>query len=191
MRSGRWASVAALGAALCAELLVVLVLAVQPAAGQFLPAGTRQRRGPRAAAPAGAVEASLVGRAGFDLQYQEFLVGAMGRVSLPLLKFQPTIQAGGDLTFFNALTDRGFGVDVLLSPLPGLSLGGGPAWRNSVFPGETAQGRTTRGGYALVAMLGGTGGRGRFTTGLEYRWLDFDGYNPQQLSLQFGWRFRR
>lgn len=180
-----------IGAALIAELLVVLALAVPPAAAQFLPPGARQRRGPREPAGVAGIEASVVGRAGFDLEYQEFLVGALGRISLPRVFLQPTIQAGGDLTFFNGLTDRGFGIDALLSPLPGLSVGGGPAWRSSVFPGETAEGRTTRAGYALVAMLGGMGGRGRFTTGLEYRWLDFDGYNPQQLTLQFGVRLRR
>lgn len=176
-------------------LLVALALIVpEVAAAQLLPRGQRpQRRAQEADLPP--VAAILVARGGYDLEFQEFVLGGLARLALPL-PLKPTLQAGGDFTFFQGLTDRGATVDVLLSPLQGLLVGGGPAWRSSIFPGERDEGRTTRPGYSFVVLLGGLPGRGRpgaggasrLVTGLSYRWMDFDGYQPQQITLEVGWR---
>ena len=187
-------------------LLFLLLVLPEVVGAQLLPPGSRPRR----QAPQvdrGGVAAMVVGRAGYDLQFQQFVLGGLGRVTLPMA-LNPTIQAGADFTFFQALTDRGATIDLMISPLQGLLVGGGPAWRNTVFPGEiggigaggiggeAGNGRETRTGYGFVVMLGGLPSRGRrggpggsrLVTGISYRWMDFDGYSPQQLTFEVGWR---
>lgn len=163
-------------------------------AAQLLPPGQRpRRRAPQADTPP--IAAVLVARGGYDLEFQQFVLGGLARLALPL-PLKPTLQMGGDFTFFQGLTDRGATVDVLLSPLQGLLVGAGPAWRSSIYPGERELGRTTRAGYSFVVMLGGlpsrgrpgSGPAGRLVSGVSYRWMDFDGYQPQQLTFEVGWR---
>lgn len=170
--------------ALLAALLVPL-----EAAGQFLPTPGPERR---QAAPERGIETALVGRIGVDVQFRNAVLGGLARATFPL-PLSPTVQASGDLTFFQGFTDRGGGFDLLLELIPGIHLGGGPYWRNTVFPGDSLGdfGRTdreTRLGWSAVAQLGGIGGFGRTVNGISFRWAEVDGYNPQILTLQVGIR---
>lgn len=176
-----------------AVVLSLLLTGLAPAASsaQFLPGAGR---GPGPRAEGGGIETAVLGRVGFDMQFQNLMVGGLARASFPVA-LTPTLQVSGDLTFFDGLTDRGAGADLLLEVIPGLFLGGGPYWRNTVYAVDPLEGpatgesrRETRLGWSAVVQLGGIGGRDRRVTGLEFRWAEIDGYNPQMLSLQFGVR---
>lgn len=182
-------------ARLVTPLLALLVCAgaLAPAelTAQFLPQGSRSRR---PAAEGEGIETAIIGRGGFDMQFQSLVLGALVRATFPL-PVKTTVQASGDLTFFDGLTDRGAGIDGLFEVTPGLSVGGGPYWRDTVFPTGSpadpqpgADARETRLGWSAVLQLGGIGGFGGTVSGLEFRWVDVDGYNPRMITLQFGIR---
>lgn len=180
-----------IGVLLAGGLLVTALLPGQ-ASAQFLPEGTSPRRSSDEGSRG--IETALVARGGFDFQFQSLVLGGLARATFDL-PLKPTVQATGDLTFFDGLTDRGGGFDALVEVVPGISIGGGPYWRNTVFvqepladPEPGTDRRQTRLGWSAVLQLGGIGGVGNRVTGLEFRWVELDDYNPQMLTLQFGLR---
>lgn len=153
--------------------------AAPPAAAQFGGAG-----GPRVQ------NAFAVGaRGGYDFKSDAPLLGLFTRTSL---LSRVALQATGDLTFLDGLTERQAGVDLLVRlGSQGLFVGGGPVWRSSIFPDEdgfTQVGaeRETKVGWSIVGVIGGLPGRGRFLSAVEFRYTVVDELEPQVLSLQFG-----
>lgn len=146
---------------------------------------------PAAAQPGGVGRAghalSLGARGGYDFQADAPLLGAYLRSDVA---WRLTVQATGDLTFLDGLTERQAGADLLFRLQPGLALGGGVVVRNSVFavlpPGsQDPIERDTKVGYSIVAVLGG-GGSGRFVNALELRFTSVDRFDSQILALQLG-----
>lgn len=167
-----------LGAFACPALVAVLLAAmVTPAQAQF--------RGGDGRGP-GDVRALIAGgRVGFDFQGDAPVVGGFARTSL---FSRLALQGSAEATFLDGLTERQFGADLLLSVGPGLSVGGGPAWRYSAYDvtPESPGVLETRMGYSLALILGGMGGPGRVVTGLEFRYSAVEGLDPQTLSIQLG-----
>ena len=128
-------------------------------------------------------------RGGYDFKSDAPLVGLFARSSVA---WRVGVQATGDLTFLNGLTERQAGVDLLVRlGSQGLFVGGGPVWRNSIFPNEagvTEVGapRETKVGYSIVGIIGGLPGRGRFLNAVEFRFTMVDELKPQVLTLQIG-----
>ena len=92
-----------------------------------------------------------------------------------------TLQALGDLTFLNNLTERQVNVDLLWN-FGGLLVGGGPAWRNTIWLGETS-GRETRQGWTAVALFGGRPGRSLLSAQLELRYTKVSDFSPSAIML--------
>ncbi len=128
-------------------------------------------------------------RGGYDFKSDAPLIGLFARTSVVS---RVSLQATGDLTFLDGLTERQAGADVLVRlGSQGFHVGGGPVWRNSIFPNaegvtEVGAPRETIVGYSIVAILGGIPGRGRFLNAVEFRYTVVDELKPQLLSLQFG-----
>lgn len=128
-------------------------------------------------------------RGGFDFKSDAPLIGLFARTSLIS---RLAVQATGDLTFLNGLTERQAGADVLVRlGSQGLHVGGGPVWRNSIFPNadgitDIDAPRETKVGWSIVGILGGLPGRGRFLNAVEFRYTVVDELKPQLLTLQFG-----
>ena len=128
--------------------LALLVLAVLPAVA---PAPASAQRRPDAPPP---VPFLVAGRVGFDTRTTEDpILGAMVRIPVPIpIPGRVALQAAGDLTFLDGLTERQLALD-LVYDLRGLTLAGGPVFRNSIWrdpnagPGSALTGdRDTRTG---------------------------------------------
>ncbi len=159
-------------------LALQLAILVAPLSGQV-------GGGPRAAA-----DAFIVGaRGGYDFQGDAPLLGAYVRSST---LGRVLVQGTADLTFLNGLTERQAGADVLVAVgRQGVLVGGGPVWRNTIYPGDDGliafdAERDTRVGFSLTALLGGFPGRGRYMTSVEIRYTRVDDIEAQVLSLQIG-----
>jgi hypothetical protein len=135
----------------------------------------------------------VAGKVGFDTWTSDDLVaGGLVRVPLPFAgRF--LVQAAADFTFLSLLTERQFTLD-LLYDFGGLTFGGGPVFRNTVWPGldilpgeVLVQDRETRTGYSIVAGLGGPLGRDSpWAMGLEFRYTRVEGLRPQPLTVWVG-----
>lgn len=162
-----------------AALLTTLLLLAAPIPGEA------QRR------PAPEVPFVLGAKVGLDTQTRDAAVaGAFLRFPLPVPgRFAAGV--GGDLTFLRGLTERQLTVDVLYD-LGGFYLGGGPVFRNTIWPGAasdpgTTPDRETRAGFSFVLGLGGAPMRGApVTVGLEYRLVWADDLRPRALTLGVG-----
>lgn len=164
---------------LLGAVTLALLVGPAPASAQFGGSG-----GPRVP------NAFVVGaRGGYDFKSDAPLLGLFARTSVVS---RVALQGTADLTFLDGLTERQAGVDLLVRlGSQGLFVGGGPVWRSSIFPDETGfiqlgTERETKLGYSLVGVLGGLPGRGRFLTGVEFRFTVVDELKAQLLTLQFG-----
>ena len=157
-----------------ALVLLALLLTALPAEAQF---GTPRR----ASAPPRAELWVVVPRAGFDLEFQEGIVGLMTRVPTRLIP-GVAVQAAGDVTFLRNATERQLSLD-LVYDFGGLRLGGGAVFRNSYW-GQQLDQRETRSGYSLVLGVGGNPGpRSVLAAEIELRWVSVEGFTPMPLTL--------
>lgn len=125
---------------------------------------------------------SIGARIGYELAVTggSLILGAATRAGVPgMERFE--IQALADFTFLNALTERQVNLDVLYQ-LGGLAIGGGPAFRNTLWPGAGAE-RETRVGYSAVAIFGGQAGRSLLAAQLELRYSKVSVFSPRAIHL--------
>lgn len=166
------------------RLLALVLLALLLAPGT----AWAQRMDRRPAGP----EFTVGVRGGFDLEGEDPIVGAAVLAPVPWLRGL-AVQAVGDLTFLDALTERQASVDLLYG-LGGLRIGGGVVFRNTVWPEALTDPspiedlpRETRTGFSAVVGLGGTPlGDSPFVLGLEIRFVWVDDFRPRPLTVGAG-----
>lgn len=130
-------------------------------------------------------------RGGFDTKFDKPVAGGAAFFPIPNVRWLG-LQAAGDLTFLEGLTERQGSVDVLVD-LGGLQVGGGPIFRNTIWndsedslPGGGLS-RETRTGASLVFVAGGTPFEdSRITVGVEYRLVWVDAFTPRPLVVSVG-----
>ncbi|MDT8342302.1 MAG: hypothetical protein RQ751_12380 [Longimicrobiales bacterium] len=162
-----------------AHLLPLLLLA---------PAAAAAQPGPQP----GSVPFTLTVRGGWDIEFDDPVLGAVAYIPTPLVRGLG-IQVAGDLTFLDDLTERQLALDALYD-LGGLRVGGGPVFRNSLWVVDGAGGagaevleRETRTGFSLVAAFGGTPSRDSpWTFGLEFRFIWVDDFRPRPFTFGVG-----
>lgn len=156
--------------------ILALALALSPSDAEA------QRRQPAASGSTFLVGAKV----GFDTRFDKPMAGVALRAPVPIPLPGPgllAVQASGDFTFLDDLTERQLTLD-LLYDLGGLSIGGGPVFRNSFWIDAPAGERETRTGYSVVVGLGGTPmGRSSIAVGLEYRFVSVEELSPRPLTL--------
>ena len=155
--------------------LATLVFTAAPATAQF--------GGPGGGRVSNAFEVG--GRAGYDFQADAPVLGAYARTSV---FWRLALQGSGDLTFLDGLTDRQASGELLVRVQPGFWVGGGVAFRNSIYDRTleaSSDDRETRTGYTIVGLLGGSG-TGRWGTGIELRYTSVDDFDSQTVALQVG-----
>lgn len=124
-------------------------------------------------------------RAGFDFQADSPVLGGYLRTAL-FNRF--SVQGSAEATFLDGLTEKQFTAELLAAIGPGLRLGAGPVWRNTVYDAGASEAgvKETRLGYSIVALIGGSAGPGRTITGIEFRFTSVSEFSPRTLSLQIG-----
>lgn len=130
---------------------------------------------------------TVTGRLGYDIEFDEFVAGAALRADVGRLPLE--LQIAGDWTFLDIITERQVAIDLLYKfGRGGLSIGGGPVFRNSVYITDDEPGpRETRTGYSLLLSMGGVPqDRSRLVTGLEFRWIFIEEFRPRTLMAQVG-----
>jgi hypothetical protein len=161
-------------------LLLITFLALTPVSLQAQFGGPRRGPGPSPSSET----FTIVPRAGYDLKYQEGVVGLLLRIPTRVVPGL-AVQAAGDFTFLSGATERQLSLD-LVYDLGGIRLGGGPVFRNTYW-GTLNQGRETRSGYSVVLGLGGAPGpRSPISVELELRFVWVDDFNPRPLTLGIG-----
>ena len=131
-----------------------------------------QRRGPRQPAAASWPSITIGMKAGYDNSAKAEVLGAQLRIPLlrnGTLELMPT----ADVTFPSGLKESQYAVEALYllsGRRGGLYVGGGLAFRNTIYGAEPNLPRETRQGYSVVV---GTqfGGAGSFGAQLEIRWV--------------------
>ena len=124
---------------------------------------------------------SVSARAGYDVETSingALVLGAGVRASIPG-PFE--LQAVGDWTFLDQITERQFNVDVLWQRL-GFALGGGPAFRNTIWL-DTGSERETRTGFSVVGIFGGQATRSLLSAQLELRYTRVSDFSPAAISI--------
>lgn len=125
---------------------------------------------------------------GYDNQPSGEVAGA--QIRIPVLP-SGTVEliSGANITFLNRLKEYQFNLEAAYTTgasTGGLYLGGGLAWRNTMFGSDLTSGRQTARGYSLVAgaKLGGIAGT-RVSPQLEIRWtfLKETVLNPRVISF--------
>jgi len=167
-------------------LAVALLTLVTPLATEG------QRRGPRQPTAA-SWPAIMVGvKAGYDNNANGEVLGA--QLHLPLMRRGSVeLMPSADVTFLTGLKEYQYAVDVLYRPIGrqgGPYIGGGLAFRNTIYGADPGLPRETRRGYSIV--VGGTfGGASSFRPQLEIRWVfiskpeldPFTPVNPQVVTF--------
>jgi len=110
---------------------------------------------------------------GYDNQPSGEVVGAQIRVPV-LPNGTVKIMSDANITFLNRLNEYQFNLEAAYTTgasTGGLYLGGGLAWRNTMFGSDLTAGRRTAQGYSVVAgaQLGGIAGT-PLSPQLEVRW---------------------
>ena len=125
---------------------------------------------------------------GYDNQPSGEVAGAQMRI--PVLP-SGTVEliSGANITFLNQLKEYQFNLEAVYTTgatAGGLYVGGGLAWRNTMFGSDLTAGRRTVRGYSIVTGLktGGIAGT-PFSPQLEIRWtfLKETALNPRVISL--------
>ena len=125
---------------------------------------------------------------GYDNQPSGEVAGAQMRIPV-LPSGTVELLSGGNITFLNQLKEYQFNLEAVYNTgttAGGLYLGGGLAWRNTMFGSELTAGRRTVRGYSIVGGLKAGGIAGTpFSPQLEVRWtfLKETALNPRVISL--------
>lgn len=124
----------------------------------------------------------IAARVGYDVEVSNgaLILGGGVRASLPG-PLPLEVQGLADFTFLNNLTERQANVDVLWQ-FRGVALGGGPAWRNTIWLNNGAR-RETRTGVSGVAIFGGAAGRGLLSAQLELRYTKVSDFTPSAIMI--------
>jgi hypothetical protein len=156
-------------------VLLALFLSTSPLEAQ------RRQPGPVETPPI-----TLGAKAGFDTRFDKPMAGLVVKAPVPVQlpgRGFLAVQAAADFTFLDALTERQLTLDVLYD-LGGLSIGGGPVFRNSFWVDSPVGERETRSGYSIVVGLGGMPmARSAIAVGLEYRFVSVEELRPRPLTL--------
>ena len=151
-----------------AILLLLLACFTPPLSGQ----------GPGQASPAG--RGVLLGaHIGLDYLFDGFVVGGQGHFILDpwgVLDLMPN----GEAEFRQGITDWQLNADLAVQPIRGLYLGGGAAFRNTIY--RESEGRETRRGYSVFAGVRPPGS-GLLRPQLEMRWTVVGGLRPRVISV--------
>jgi hypothetical protein len=146
-----------------------------------------QRRRGRQQAPTTPWPAVSVGpRFGYDNNANGEVLGA--QLHIPLLRSaRVELMPNGDITFVSRLKEYQFNLEAVVMPggsRGGVYLGGGLAFRNSVFGSTPTAPRETKQGYSIVAGIRSSSG-GFLTSQLEVRWifLSDSPFNPKLITF--------
>ncbi len=118
-------------------------------------------------------------RAGWDYRNSVPSIGALVRFPVPIPSLPLALTAGGDLVFYDRLTERQGTVDITYQMRGGLYLGGGTTALNSIYPDESE--RETKWGSTFLA--GFRGQAGPLDMHLEFRWIRIDVLRPRFMML--------
>lgn len=152
------------------------------------PAAVAQFRGPgQSASGTAAWPAVSAGpRIGFDQGSQGELVGL--QIHVPVLRNgRVELMPSADVTFLTRLREYQLNAEVVYVSAGrrgGLHVGGGVAFRNSIYGPDPDTPRSTERGYSVVAGVR-SGATGPFGVQLEVRWtfLDVAVRDPRTISL--------
>ena len=155
----------------------VLPLAVAFSLGMGVAAPTT----PLSAQDAGPWMGAMVGaHAGVDYLFDGFVAGGQaiflvdpwGRLAL---------IPNAELEFRRGLRDWQANADAAVMPARGIFVGGGLAWRNTIF--EEELGRETKQGYSAFVGYREPPSPGQFAPQIELRWSFIDRLRPRTLTI--------
>ncbi len=168
-------------------LVVALLTLITPLATEG-----QRRRGPQQPAATSWPSITIGAKAGYDNNANGEVLGAQLRV--PILRSGAVeVMPSADVTFLRGLKEYQYALDALYlvaGRQGGPYIGGGLAFRNTIYGADPNVPRETRLGYSVVA--GATfGGAGSFRPQLEIRWVfisdsgldDFSPVNPQVVTF--------
>lgn len=129
---------------------------------------------------------SIGPRIGYDQGSRGEMVGV--HVHVPVIRSAHVeVMPSADVTFLTGLREYQLNAEVVYLPAGrrgGLYLGGGVAFRNSIYGSDPTASRTTERGYSVVVGLRARG-EAPFGVQVEARWtfLDVDVRDPRSISL--------
>ena len=131
-----------------------------------------QRTGPRQPAAAPWPSITIGAKAGYDNNANAELLGAQLRVPL-LRNGSLELMPSADVTFVTGLREYQYSVEALYilgGPRGGPYVGGGLAFRNTIYGREASIPRETRRGYSII-VGSKFGAQTNFGVQLEVRWV--------------------
>ena len=123
---------------------------------------------------------ALGAHVGVDYLFEGFLIGGQGLLMLDpwgLVQLMPNAE----LEFRQGIRDWQANADASVSPLRGIYLGGGIAFRNSIF--DEVEGRATRRGSSFFVGYREPAAPRRIMPQVELRWTFVAGIRPRMLTI--------
>lgn len=126
-------------------------------------------------------------RVGLDYRENALVLG--GQIRVPVDPWRRVeLVPSFDFTFETGVTERQLNLDgaVYLDGGRTLYLGGGAAFRNTLWPaddGELGGERETRTGYTIFGGVHGGRAFSTFVTQIELRWSFIDPFEPRSVTL--------
>ena len=124
---------------------------------------------------------ALVGaHVGVDYLFEGLLVGGQ-----TILQLDPwgrlSLIPNAELEFRQGLRDWQANADAAVMPFPGVYVGGGASWRNTIFDEE--EGRATRHGWSFFFGYRDPPSPRRFSPQIELRWSFISDIEPRMLTI--------
>jgi hypothetical protein len=123
---------------------------------------------------------SLGAHVGVDYLFEGFLIGGQGVVMVDpwgILQIVPNAE----FEFRQGLRDWQANADASISPVRGIFVGGGVAYRNSIF--DEVVGRETRRGSSVFVGYREPAAPRRINPQVELRWTFVAGIRPRMLTI--------
>lgn len=154
-----------------ASVSILLLVAVLPASAQGPGGG---------GGPPRYMGVSLGAHVGIDYLFEGFLIGGQGIFQIDPWGFVQ-LMPNAELEFRQGIRDWQANADASVSPVRGIYLGGGVAYRNSIF--EEADGRETRRGSSVFVGYRDRAAPRRINPQVELRWTFVADIRPRMLTI--------
>ena len=164
------------------------MLSTTQAACALLGAGSGRGEGggdqpaPQGRLTSGARGVFVGAHAGFDMKNDAIVVGAQSHlIADPWGRID--VIPNMDVTFISGITEYQFNAEAAAVVIPGLYVGGGAAFRNTVYEDSPGADRETRRGYTLFVGIRPPSRSGGLTTQAELRRTSVDRFRPVTLTV--------